>query len=118
MTARCSMKGPFVRCSQAQVKQSLSKAWSHLNLHGAGPGHAYRLRHGGASWEIHMGLRPLLDVQVRGRWASVHCLKRYQKDAAIKRVMEGLTASQLRQCNAAETTALDLLVRALVTGQL
>ena len=61
----------------------------------------YSLRHAGPSWDVLTGRRTQLEVQRRGRWASVASLIRYEKSSKINAQLVELPAhvqEYLRRC--------------------
>ncbi len=44
----------------------------------------YICRHSGASRDVLLGLRSLLEVQRRGRWAAPHSVKHYEKHGRVQ----------------------------------
>jgi integrase len=50
----------------------------------------HQLRHSGASWDRMKRHRPLLEIKLRGRWASDTSLKRYENHARIAQLYEKL----------------------------
>ena len=64
----------------------------------------YQLRHSGPSWDRARGLRPLDEVQKRGRWRAMKSVMRYEKHARVAAEMEKLAPDQVayfRTCEAA-----------------
>jgi hypothetical protein len=55
----------------------------------------YLLRHSGPSEDYLSGTRSLLDIQRRGRWKSVHSVRRYEKSARVSSRLDLLTKQQL-----------------------
>jgi hypothetical protein len=55
----------------------------------------YLLRHSGPSEDYLSGTRTLLDIQRRGRWKSVHSVRRYEKLARLSSRSDLLTRDQL-----------------------
>jgi hypothetical protein len=55
----------------------------------------YLLRHSGPSEDYLSGTRSLLDIQRRGRWKSVHSVRRYEKSARVSSRLDLLTKEQL-----------------------
>eukprot|EP00959_Pyramimonas_sp_CCMP1952_P341554 7154714-Pyramimonas_sp.AAC.1 len=58
----------------------IAKALKVCQLEGLGIA-PYSLRHAGPSWDVIAGRRSQLEVQRRGRWASMSSLIRYEKSS-------------------------------------
>ena len=57
----------------------------------------YRLRHGGPSHDVAQGLRSLVDIKKRGRWAADSSVKRYEKSTLLHRIELELSAQNLAE---------------------
>lgn len=55
----------------------------------------YQLRHGGASEDLLGHLRPLDEIQARGRWRTMSSLRRYAKPAQLHRLLNSLDQAKL-----------------------
>jgi hypothetical protein len=84
-----------------ELNNHLGKAERRLNLGKIHAIHAYRFRHGGASYDFVMKLRDLTSVQHRGRWKSLNSVRRYQKGARLAQLFGALPADVRRRCKAA-----------------
>jgi len=72
--------------SMGELRQAFQRCSLHLNL-GHLSSHPYCLRHGGASHDLLHQLRPLAEVQRRGRWLSTSSLRRYGKETRLLKEM-------------------------------
>eukprot|EP00438_Fugacium_kawagutii_P031465 Skav222634 [mRNA] locus=scaffold10:187684:190948:+ [translate_table: standard] len=72
------------------MNQFMKDAWEPLGLKSLGPPHMYRLRHGGASYEAAMQLRPLAAIQLRGRWQTIKSVKNYEKGSRLPQLFASL----------------------------
>ena len=62
----------------------------------------HALRHGGASRDVREKLRPMLEVQRRGRWASSGMLMRYAKLGRLQAVLGKITDVTIEYCEYAQ----------------
>jgi hypothetical protein len=79
-----------------ELNNHLGKAERRLNLGKIHAIHAYRFRHGGASYDFVMKLRDLTSVQHRGRWKSLNSVRRYQKGARLAQLFGALPARRAK----------------------
>ncbi|CAK0872258.1 unnamed protein product [Prorocentrum cordatum] len=68
--------------SQAELGKLIAKAVKFCHLEKIGIV-SYRLRHAGPSWDVITGRRSQLEVQRRGRWASISPLIRCEKSSKV-----------------------------------
>ena len=71
----------------------------------------YMARHSGASWDRLNEVRPLNEVQRRGRWRSEATVRRYEKRALVQQVYLSLPAAQRKMAHRASTKVEELMVR-------
>lgn len=69
--------------TSTDVNNVLQNLWPVLQLESLGAPHMYRLRHGGATFELANGMRSLQEVQLRGRWKALKSLKNYEKGGRL-----------------------------------
>ena len=62
----------------------------------------YQARHSGASIDASRRLRPLLEVQKRGRWQTMKSVTRYEKGGRLAETWKTLTAAQKRHFEVCE----------------
>ncbi|CAE7463997.1 unnamed protein product [Symbiodinium sp. CCMP2592] len=74
---------PLFSVDLETVRSFMQSVGSRYGMEAAvGDPHPYRLRHGGPSRDILLGLRNLQEVQKRGRWRSFSSVRRYEKGGA------------------------------------
>jgi hypothetical protein len=71
-------QAPLWPFSHAELLRSFQAACRRSGVDVLSPT-SYGLRHGGASHDALLGLRRLLEIKDRGRWASEASLRRYRK---------------------------------------
>lgn len=69
----------------------------------------HQLRHGGASYDVAVAKKPLLEVKRRGRWMSDRSLRRYEKSGMINQQLSRLSSHVLEFCEASSTKIGDAL---------
>jgi hypothetical protein len=67
-------------------------------LHLDQPFHLYALRHAGPSHDMAARLRPLIEIQQRGRWRSRSSLVRYEKHGRMQSEFEALPQATKAMC--------------------
>ena len=77
--------------SLEDVNQFMESNWEPLGLKPLGKPHAYRLRHGGASYEAALKLRTLASIQSRGRWQTLKSVKNYEKGSRLAQLFGSLS---------------------------
>ena len=77
--------------SLEDVNQFMENNWEPLGLKPLGKPHAYRLRHGGASYEAALKLRTLASIQSRGRWQTLKSVKNYEKGSRLAQLFGSLS---------------------------
>lgn len=82
-----------------QVNQFMQQ--QRQNLESLNPPHLYRLRHGGASFELGGRLSPITEVQIRGRWETIRSLKNYEKGSRLSQLFGSLSEAKQTECIAA-----------------
>ena len=61
----------------------------------------YALRHGGASRDVNLGLRPMQEILKRGRWAGINSIRHYDRHARLQWILRQIgTATVARGRNA------------------
>ncbi|CAE8588527.1 unnamed protein product [Polarella glacialis] len=75
-----------------ELKSAFLEACRVMNLGGLQPC-LYQLRHGGASHDCLSRLRPLLEIQRRGRWLTSASLRRYAKETKLLREIASMPAA-------------------------
>ena len=84
--------------TSTDVNNVLQNLWPVLQLESLGAPHMYRLRHGGATFELANGMRSLQEVQLRGRWKALKSLKNYEKGGRLAQLFGSLSDSVQKQC--------------------
>lgn len=95
-----------------ELNNMLEEQWPRLQLQSLGNPHMYRLRHGGATYELANGLRSLQEVQLRGRWKAVKSLKNYEKGGRLAQLFGSLDEEVQQRCVDA-SLQLDRVLRSL-----
>ncbi|CAK0895237.1 unnamed protein product, partial [Prorocentrum cordatum] len=93
---------PLWGFTQAEFGAMIAKALKVCRLEGLGIA-PYSLRRAGPSWDVITGRRSQVEVQRRGRWASMSSLIRYEKSSKVNSLLVGLDDSvqeYLRLCTA------------------
>ncbi|CAK0801976.1 unnamed protein product, partial [Prorocentrum cordatum] len=93
---------PLWGFTQAEFGAMIAKALKVRQLEGLGIA-PYSLRRAGPSWDAITGRRSQLEVQRRGRWASMSSLIRYEKSSKVNSLLVNLDDSvqeYLRLCTA------------------
>ena len=75
-----------------QLRKHLRRAVAHLGL-GNMNVCFYKLRHGGASHDVLISVRPVLNVKLRGRWTSDSSLWRYQNSSLAQSELRRMPAT-------------------------
>ena len=70
----------------------------------------YNMRHSGPSIDRSQNLRPLLEVQKRGRWKSHKSVARYEKSARLAANFNQLPTKTQRHCLHVETLLGDVML--------
>lgn len=71
----------------------------------------HQCRHGGASHDALDGIRPMRDIQRRGRWRARESLRRYEKHGVLLRVWRRTPLAVLVEAGAAARGTIDLVAR-------
>ena len=71
-----------------------AEAVQQLGLKMFGPPVLYQLRHGVASHEVASGRRGLPSLMKRGRWSTLHSVRRYEKGGRLAELLGRLTAPE------------------------
>ena len=69
----------------------------------------YQMRHSGPSIDRSKDLRPLIEVQKRGRWKSHKSLARYEKSARLAANFQQLPLPVQQHCLLAESLLEDVM---------
>ncbi|CAK0837444.1 unnamed protein product, partial [Prorocentrum cordatum] len=83
---------PLWGFTQAEFGAMIAKALKVCQLEGLGIA-PYSLRHAGPSWDVIAGRRSQLEVQRRGRWASMSSLIRCEKSSKVNSLLVSLDDS-------------------------
>ncbi|CAE7557304.1 unnamed protein product [Symbiodinium sp. CCMP2592] len=83
---------PLFSVDLETVRSFMQSVGSRYGMEAAvGDPHPYRLRHGGPSRDILLGLRNLQEVQKRGRWRSFSSVRRYEKGGRVTQQTQALS---------------------------
>ena len=80
--------------SYAQWHREFQMAATSVELGGLSPPVPHQLRHGGATHDLLTRHGLFLDVQAKGRWASLTGVRRYCKPGRVSQLVEALPAAQ------------------------
>lgn len=81
-----------------EVNLFMQQQWQKHHFETLNAPRLYRLRHGGASFELAGRLRPITEVQIRGRWETVRSLKNYEKGSRLSQLFGSLPEAKQQEC--------------------
>ena len=90
-----SWTGPLLPTSYADVTVAWHKSLAQLKFK-KGLAVLHQLRHSGATWDRFRDYRTVLDVKLRGRWASDSSLRRCEQHALVAQEFEKLACLKTR----------------------
>lgn len=97
----------------ADVNQFMEAHWDKMGFKPMGKPHAYRLRHGGASYEAANKFRTLAAIQSRGRWQTLKSVKNYEKGSRLAQLLGSLSKTVQSRAIKAKKDIVDILSKQL-----
>ena len=103
---------PLLTGTYFEWANDFQEAGLDLPLTALGPPVLYQLRHGGASFELLMAVRELIEIKKRGRWKADASLRRYEKGGRVQQQLQQLGPELLARATAAGGTIATSLCKA------
>ena len=98
-----ALKAPLWHFQPSTMLEHFREAANDLGIFWLA-GSVYVRRHGGASRDASLKLRPLVDIQRRGRLSQLSSIKHYEKDAQLQWLLHKMRIGVRRKSKMARAT--------------